>query len=186
MTLLSLAVVVALLLGMAGLVGSRLEKTHVAASQIRLPNVSLDSVWEMVFDFEHYPTWRPGLRRVERGPEIDGHPTWFEYCGPGVKVQLQFVAIEPKSRLTSRLVGENLPIFGAWEYQFAEEAADTVVTITERDKVYNPLLRVCTRLAFPHHAAMDVYLTALARHCGCEAVPTHQSIKLENSLASQS
>lgn len=176
MTLLLVISVVAALLVTATLIGSRLPKTHVAASRIRL-DIPVNEVWDVVVDFAEYPKWRPGLARVEAGPEIDGRPTWYEYCTPRMKVQLQFVEFEPKKRLVSRLVGENLPIFGAWEYEFVPgEQEGTVLTITESDKIYHPLFRFFSRFAFPHHAAMDVFLIALSRYFGCEGVPEHLSV----------
>jgi len=176
MTLLLIICLVAALLAIAALIGSRLPKTHVAASRMRL-DIPLDQVWDAVTNFAEYPTWRPGLARVEAGPEMDGRPTWYEYCTPRLRVQLQFAEFEPKRWLVTRLVGEKLPIFGAWRYEFTPvEPAGTILTITESDKVYHPVYRFFSRLVFPHHAAMDVFLIALARYFGVDGVPEHLSV----------
>jgi len=176
MTLLLIICLVAALLAMAALIGARLPKTHVAASRIRL-DIPVDEVWDVVVDFAEYPTWRPGLARVEAGPDIDGRPTWYEYCTPRMRVQLQFAEFEPKRRLVTRLVGEKLPIFGAWDYEFAPaDPGGTILTITESDKIYHPLFRFFSRFMFPHHAAMDVFLIALARYFGSEGAPEHLSL----------
>lgn len=180
MTLFVVLGLIALILGLAALAGTRLPKTHVAASRQRL-DAPLDEVWNVVTNFADYPKWRPGLARVDAGPVINGYPSWFEYCAPKIKVQLQFTTIEPKQRLVTRLVGNHLPIFGAWEYEFADEDGATIVTITEIDKIYNPVLRLFSRIAFPHHAAMDVFLIALARHCGSKGEPEHLSLRVEES-----
>jgi hypothetical protein len=176
MDLLTLLGLLLCLLALATWVGLRLPKTHVAASRVRL-NAPLDAVWDAVVDFAEYPAWRPGLARVEAGPEIGGKPSWYEYCGARWKVQLQFAEFEPKTRLVSRLVGEPLSIFGTWIYEFAEDGGGTVLTITESDKIYHPLLRFFSRFLFPHHAAMDVFLIALARYFGSESQPEHLSVK---------
>ncbi|MFM8333736.1 MAG: SRPBCC family protein [Candidatus Methylumidiphilus sp.] len=176
MTFLLILGLVCTLAAIATLIGLRLPKTHVAASRLRL-DAPVGEVWDAVVDFSAYTKWRPGLARVEAGPVIDGRPTWYEYCGSRVKVQLQFAEFEPKRRLVTRLVGEGLPIFGAWDYQFAEDDGGTLLTITESDKIYNPLLRFLSRFIFPHHAAMDVFLIALARYFGGDGVPEHLSIK---------
>lgn len=172
-----LLALILILLALAAYVGFRLPKTHVAASRMRLP-APVDEVWDAVVDFAAYPKWRPGLARVEAGPEIDGHPTWYEYCGPRIKVQLQFAEFKPKTRLATRLVGDQLPIFGAWAYEFVPEGDSTVLTITESDKIYNPLLRVFSRFIFPHHAAMDVFLIALARYFDGDGSPEHLSLRI--------
>ena len=178
MTFLAVLALIAVVLALATIVGSRLSKTHVAASRQRL-DATLDEVWDVVTNFAEYPKWRPGLTRVDAGPEIDGQPTWFEYCAPKIKVQLQFTEFEPKKRLVTRLVGDNLPIFGAWEYEFTEEGEGTLLTITEVDKVYNPLLRLFTRLVIPHNAALDVFLIALAKRFGSPASPEHLSLRID-------
>ena len=174
MTLLAILI----LLGLAALIGAFLPKTHVAASRQRL-DAPVSEVWEAVTNFTDYPNWRPGLARVEAGPIIDGQPSWYEYCAPKIKVQLQIVESEPYMRLVTRLVGKELPIFGAWEYRFAEDDGGTILSIIEKDKVYNPLLRLFTRLVFPHHAAMDVFLISLARHCGGKSNPQHLSVRTD-------
>ncbi|MCX7109526.1 MAG: SRPBCC family protein [Proteobacteria bacterium] len=178
MTTMVILIITALALGLAVLAGSRLPKTHVCASRQRL-EVPVDVVWEKVTNFADYPKWRPGLARVDAGPLLDGQPSWFEYCAPRVKVQLQFIEFKPKTRLVTRLVGDKLPIYGAWEYEFTEDDGATILTITEIDKVYNPLLRLLTRVVFPHNAAMDVFLIALARHCGVTGNPVHLSLRVD-------
>ncbi len=178
MTILGILVPIALILALIALIGSRLPKTHVAASR-QILEVTVDEAWAIVTNFTEYPKWRRGLTRVEDGPLIDGLPSWYEYCAPRIKVHLQITECEFKKRLVTRLVGEKLPIFGAWEYEFAENNRGTLLTITERDKVYNPILRFFTLLVFPHHAAMDVFLIALARHCGSKGEPIHLSLKAE-------
>jgi len=177
MTFFEIFALIAAILGLAALLGSRLPKTHVAASCQHL-DASVDEVWEVVTNFTNYPNWRPGLSHVEAGPIIDGHPSWYEYIAPKIKVHLQIAGVEPKRRLVTRLVGAKLPIYGAWEYTFDEDDGGTVLTIIEKDKVYNPLLRLLTRLVFPHHAAMDVFLFALARHCGGVGTTKHLSVRL--------
>lgn len=176
MTLLLIICLIATLLVLATLIGTRLPKTHVAASRIRL-DIPVDQVWDVVVDFIEYPNWRPGLGRVEVGPEIDGRPTWYEYCTASMKVQLQFAEYEPKTHLVTRLVGEKLPIFGAWDYEFTTAGqTTTILTITERDKIYHPLIRFFSRYLFPHHAAMDVFLIALGRYFDSEVTPEHLSV----------
>ncbi len=174
-------VLTALLLVLAVLVGSRLPKTHVAASSQRL-HAPVDEVWETVTNFANFPKWRPGVSKVDAGPILGGHPSWYEYCAPKIRVHLQITVLERNQRLVTQLVGKKLPIYGAWEYEFAGDDTGTLLTITEIDKVYNPLLRVFTRIVFPHHAAMDVFLIALARHFGDKGEPTHLSLKCDEPI----
>lgn len=178
MTLLLIIALIVTLLVMATLIGTRLPKTHVAASRMEIA-APLEQVWEVVMDFKNYPTWRLGLNRVETGPELDGKPTWFEYCTPTIKVQLQLALAEPRTRIVTQLVGEKLPIFGAWDYRFQSQQGSTLITITEWDKIYSPLFRFFSQFIVPHHAAMDVFLIALARHFESPGEPEHLSLRKE-------
>ncbi|QSA98797.1 SRPBCC family protein [Methylococcus sp. EFPC2] len=171
-----LAIVLALFLT-AILIGMRLPKTHAAASRIRLP-VPPERVFAVITDFEAYPLWRPGLDRVESGPELDGLPSWYEFCTRDLRVQFRVTAWQPPHHLRTRLVADELPLSGAWDYDLArEDCGGTVLTITGRDKIHHPLLRFFTRYFLSYHGAMDIYLIALARHFGIAAVPEHLSLK---------
>lgn len=160
-------------------IGLRLPKTHLAVSRIRL-NAPPEEVFAIVSDFESYPAWRPGLDRVERGPDIDGLPSWFEVCAKLSRVQFRVVESRPPERLATRIVDDRLPLSGLWIYDLAASDGGTLLTITERENIHHPLFRFFDRFVLSYHGVMDVYLMALARKLGDPAQPEHLSLKLEN------
>jgi hypothetical protein len=163
----------------ATLIGMRLPKTHAAASRIRLP-VPREPLWEILTNFTDHPRWRPGLERVEMGPKLNGHPTWYEFCGRDLRVQFEVAVSEPPNLMVTRLVGEKLPLSGTWRYELVADGDGTVLTVTESERIYSPLWRFIARYLLSYHAAMDVFLIALARHLGTDATPEHLSLQPED------
>jgi len=157
------------------LIGLRLPKTHAAASRIRLP-VSPERLWEILTDFAGHPRWRPGLERVEMGPTLNGHPTWYEFCARNLRVQFEVTIIEPPNLMVTRLADEKLPLHGTWRYDLVADGDGALLTITESERIYPPLWRFLARYVLSYHAAMDVFLIALARHLGADTSPEHLCI----------
>jgi len=166
------------MIGAAAVVGSRLPKTHVASSRIRL-RASPEEVWSTITDFACHPDWRPGLSAVEPGPEVAGHPSWFEVCARNIRVQFAMTESDPPRRMATRLVGDKLPINSTWVYELRPEREGTVVTITENDQIYSPLFRFFARFIISYHGTMDVFLIALARKFGETVYPEHLSARQE-------
>lgn len=161
-------------------IGARLPKTHRAASRIRL-DAAPGRVWEVVTDFAAYPEWRPGLDKVEPGPERDGLPTWFEICGRLGRAHFLVTESEAPRRLVTRIDSAGLALAGAWIYEFEPDGAGTLLTITEWENIHNPWLRFFDRFVLSYHGVMDVYLIALARKLGDTARPEHLSLKLDDT-----
>jgi uncharacterized protein YndB with AHSA1/START domain len=177
MTLLLL--IVGLLVGffvLAIVLGKRLAPAHAAASRIFLSAPPAE-VWQIITDFPAYPSWRPGLVAIERGPLIDGHESWYEVCSRHGKIHYEVVEVEPNRRLITRLVGENLPLKSTWNYELAEHAGGTRLTITESAQILHPIFRFFSKYILTYHGAMDVFLIALANKLGDKPEPEHLAIK---------
>jgi len=167
--------------GAIGWIGSRLPKTHTAASRIRLA-APPDEVWRVITDFSAHPSWRPGLKRVDAGPEIDGLPSWYEVCAQSARVHFRVVESAPPRRLVTRLVGEGLPLTGSWVYDLTPiDGEGTELVITEQDRIYSPFFRVVTRFVFAYHGVIDVFLIALGRAFGQDVQPEHLSLRQDPS-----
>lgn len=180
-TLLVLIGIPVVLLVVAIVVGTRLPKTHQAASRIRLP-LPPEKIWEIITDIDAFPSWRPGLRGIERAPDIEGKPSWFEVCGKKAKVQFRIVEMRPPHRLVTSLVGDQLPLKGSWTYELEQDGAgQTVLTITECDRIFHPVFRFFVRYVLAYHGVMDVFLLALARAIDSPARPEHLSIPLQSA-----
>jgi hypothetical protein len=174
--LLGLVLILATLLAIALILGSRLPKTHVAASCIRL-RAKPEEIWQVITDFKAYPSWRMGLKRVEVCQAEDGLPMWIEVSSEASKIPFKVVEAKPPSWLVTQIADPALPLRGRWTYQLKEENGETVLTITETEHVYHPLFRFCIRYLLRYHSAMDVFLAELALKFGQAPKVRHLQLK---------
>ena len=156
-------------------IGKKLPKTYVAASRIRL-SAPLKTVWDIIndFDLSYMAAW---LKPTGARPDIDGLPSWYEICFRHSRVHFRVVERKPPSLLITKIVGDDLPLSGTWIYELEEDGDGTLLTITERDNIHNPLLRFFDRFVLCYYGAMDVYLIALAIKLGDSARPQHSASK---------
>ncbi len=173
---LSLVLLLATLVAIVLMIGSRLPKTHMAASQIRL-KAKPQEAWQILTDFKSYPSWRMGLKRVEVRQAEDGLPMWIEVSSEASKIAFKVAEAKPPFRLVTQLADPTLPLRGCWIYELKEENGETVLTITETEHVYHPLFRFCIRYLLRYHGAMDVFLSELALKLG--QVPKVQHLQLK-------
>jgi uncharacterized protein YndB with AHSA1/START domain len=73
--------------------------------------------------------------------------------------------------LVTRIADTNLPWGGSWTYELTPAGEGTLLTITERGEVYNPIFRFMSRFVFSHTATIDTYLRALGAKLGEATTP---------------
>ena len=157
------AVIVVLVIVML-VIGSRLPQQHVASRAIRL-NRSAADAYAVVRDFEHSAKWRSDVKSVEMRGAVDGHLQFREHGSNGT-VTYELLDDVPGQRFVTRIVDRDLGYSGQWEYVISPAGDGSVLTITERGEVSNPLFRFMSRYLFGHTATIDAYLKALAGHFG--------------------
>ncbi len=171
-----LVLLLASLVGLGLIIGSRLPKTHVAASRVRL-NAKREAVWKILLDFENYPNWRMGLERVEIIQDKQALPMWIEVCSESSKIPFRVVKAIPPKYLVTEFAQENAPLSGRWIYELKEIDGETELTIIANDWIFHPLFRFLFRCLLPLHTAMDVYLMELALKLGQSPKIEHLQIK---------
>lgn len=129
-----------------------------------------EAIWGLITDFPGAPAWRPEIKKVERGEEINGHAVWVEVSDFG-EMPLEVAEMDPPRRLVLRIASEDLPFGGTWTFEIAPEPGGASLTITENGQVYNPLFRFMARFVFGYDATMDTYLRALGLRFGEEVQP---------------
>ena len=107
-----------------------------------------ETVWRVLMDFDGMPLWRSDLRGLERLPDLAGRPAWREIGNGGGRV-IELAAAEPPSRLVLRDTRDGVPAFPLRTFELAASLGGTRITLTERSRVLNPLLRVRYRLLPP-------------------------------------
>jgi hypothetical protein len=146
-------------------IGYSLPKAH-SVSRSTTITMTPEGVFALLADVEGYPSWRRGVKSLQRHPDRDGRPSWTEEVS-GMKIPLFFERMERPSLLVSRIADPNLPFGGTWTYRIQPSSAGSAVTITEDGEVYNPLFRLMSRFVFGHTATLDEFIKDLeARSAG--------------------
>jgi uncharacterized protein YndB with AHSA1/START domain len=154
-------IVVALALALAAFIGSRLAQSH-RASVARTFSVPPDVIWAAITEVEAFPSWRSGVKRIERLPDRNGFPVWIEEGRSG-KMTLAIERMERPRILIGRIADPNLPFGGTWTYEIAADGDGSRLTITENGEIYNPMFRFMARFIFGYEGTIRSYMSSLEK-----------------------
>ena len=153
---------------LAAFVGSRLPRSH-RASVARTFPVAGDVIWAAITEAEAFPSWRAGVKRVERLPDRNGLPAWIE-DGRSGKIMLAIERMERPRILVARIADPKLPFGGTWTYEIASGGSGSQLTITEDGEIYNPMFRFMARFIFGYEGTIRSYMSSLEkRFAGSQA-----------------
>jgi uncharacterized protein YndB with AHSA1/START domain len=160
------------LLGLIGLllvvtvIGWLLPKDHVATriGRYRQPP---EAVWEAITNVEAMPSWREGLKSVQKLPDRNGLPAHIEVTSSGT-IPMETVEMIAPQRLVGRIADPKLPFGGTWTFDVAPAAEGATLRITERGYVTNPFFRFMSRFVFGQTSTIESYLRSLAKKFGEE------------------
>jgi hypothetical protein len=155
------------------IIGAMLPKGHVATRSAKFHQPP-DAVWQAITTFQDYPKWRPGLQSVEQLSTSAGHAVWLERTGTGWNAEeIPYQVMESVApaggapgRMVARIANPKLPFGGSWTYEVAAADGGTVLRITERGEVYNPIFRFVSRVFMSNTKTIEIYLNALGKKFG--------------------
>jgi len=167
-----------LLGGLAGaiaclfLIGLTLGSEQVVSRQLQLDHPP-EAIWRVLLDLDGLPLWRSDLVALERLPDQAGRPAWREIGRSGTRV-IELTVSEPPHRLVLSRAEAGLPALPARTFELASAEGGTLLTLTERTLVRNPLRRALYRL-HPPGAGIARLLRDLAYrlHGGRREVVSH-------------
>ena len=147
-------------------IGWLLPRDHVATriGRYRQPP---DAVWKAITDVEAMPSWREGLKSVQRLPDRNGLPAHVEVTSSGT-IPMETIEMIPPQKLVSRIADSKLPFGGTWTFEIAPAGEGATLRITERGYVTNPFFRFMSRFVFGQTSTMEGYLRSLAKKFGEE------------------
>ena len=149
-------------------VGALLPVNHVATAAIDLKQPP-EKIWTVIADEESAPAWRGEVKSVRRLQPQNGHEVWQETNQHGQSLELETTVYEPPSQLVRKIITPGAGFGGEWEYRITPVEGGSIVQVTERGEVYNPLFRFVSMFVKGHDATMKQYLRDLARRFGEEA-----------------
>lgn len=150
---------------LVALIGYALPRDHVAARRVSLAKPPAD-VWRALTDLDAQPTWRRGLKRIER---LDGN-RFREHTSQGTITYAIEETREPERRVT-RIADDKLPFGGRWIYELAPSNGGTRLTITEDGFIKNPVFRFLSATVFSTASTIEGFMRDLGKHLGTDAVP---------------
>jgi len=146
---LGVVLLLAVFLVLAYVLGSRLPEEHVATMSLRL-NQRPDAVWGLIADVEKHPSWSPGVNRVERKPDRNGHEAWQQTMGRNSFVLETTEKRAPEGGrggvLLRTITDNNGPFMGSWRYEVAPDGGGTRLRLTEAGRVKSPIPRYIMHL----------------------------------------
>ena len=147
-------------------IGYALPVKHTATREKVFP-ADTAAVFAAISTPTEFPKWRRGLKSVEMLPAVDGKQSFRETGSDGTITYVIDEAV-PGQRLVTRIADRNLPFGGSWTFEMGPATNGTILHVTERGEVYNPLFRFVSRFIFGHHRTIDHYLEDLERHLARE------------------
>jgi polyketide cyclase/dehydrase/lipid transport protein len=163
----SLVAIVALI----AIIGALLPKGHVASRAAKFHQPP-DAVWRAITGYEEFPKWRPGVTSVTRMPDANGHVVFMEKGGSGAQdIPYEIVeSVAPTGaapgKLVAKIADQKLPFGGSWTYEVTAADGETLLRITERGEVYNPIFRFVSKFFMSQTKTMEDYLNALGKKFG--------------------
>ena len=146
-------------------VGWLLPVAHVV-SRSTLLGAPPQQVYDTIAEVGNYSQWWSEISRVEMLPSEGGRTRFRQHSGAG-PITMQVEEASPPSRFVTRIADPDQPFGGTWTFEIVANAANkTLVTITERGEVYDPLFRFMSRFVFGHTSTLDSCLAALTTKFG--------------------
>jgi Polyketide cyclase / dehydrase and lipid transport len=139
----------------ATIVGSRMPPDHTVSRSLQV-NRRPAEVYAIVRNFGQAAEWRRDVKRVD----VLAADRFREHGSNGA-ITYQIVDDVPNQRIVTKIVDVDLGYSGSWEYALQDTGNGTLVMITERGIVSNPLFRFMSRYIFGHTATIDAYLRSL-------------------------
>ncbi|PKA16052.1 LIC10604 family protein [Leptospira haakeii] len=137
--------------------GYLLPKDHIASVEKDFSS-SPESIYKIIRNVREYQVWRRGLKSVD----IESDTIWAESDSHGNNIRFGFIEERSPNYLRTKILNEDLPFGGGWEFEISQNGPITKLKITENGFVSNPLFRVLSKYVFGHDATMKAYLEDLS------------------------
>ncbi|PJZ26730.1 hypothetical protein CH352_04075 [Leptospira hartskeerlii] len=141
--------------------GYLLPKDHVASVEKDFSS-SPESIYKIVRNVREYKDWRSGLKSVN----VESDTIWTESDSHGNNIRFGIIEERSPNYLRTKILSEDLPFGGGWEFEISQNGPNTKLKITEKGFVTNPLFRVLSKFVFGHDATMRTYLEDLSKKLG--------------------
>jgi hypothetical protein len=143
------------------IIGMFMPRSHQVARSLPLKQTP-EAIWQVISDFPNEVSWHPGVLKVERMPDKNGHEVWHETYKGGYAIKLETLEATPPRRLVRSIADEGGPFSGRWEFDIAPVESGSRITIIEYGDVSNPFFRFMARMFMNPAQYLELYLRSLA------------------------
>jgi len=139
------------------IMGMMLPKAH-TASRSGVFKATPDELFALI---DGPQTWRSNVKKYEPVDAAEGRRQWRETDSHGQTITYEAVERHPPTLLKTRIITANLPYSGTWTLQLEPMGGSTVLRITEKGEVYNPVFRFMSRFVIGQTRTIETYLRDL-------------------------
>ena len=129
-------------------------------------------VWDLLADPSRRPEWRPFVDRVGQiADDNEGREVWRELDHSGDRFDFAVVSrLAPKRLVIEVSSVDQIGMEGRWIWELSSQGNETVIQLTERTAIDNPLWRGLNRLTRDPYETVEMEVGLLAEHLGS---PSH-------------
>jgi hypothetical protein len=169
--LLTLAGQVITLVGVLGVLGSRLDEKHTSSASVQVAAAPA-AVWATINDMEDFPSWIPGFTKMERLPDENGKLVWRQRMGRNSFVTNNDVFEPPdaqgRPRVLRTIKDDHGPFSGSWDHvvEPAPSGGGSVLTVTETGIIKSAIPRAIMRYVIGEDFYLKKFLSAVKKKMG--------------------
>jgi len=152
------------LVGLLGLAGSMLPATHQTSVSVEV-SMPREKVWALLDDVAAFPSWLPGIDKVELLPDREGRRVFKQFQGRNAFVLEETVKVAP-SRVARTISDENKMFSGSWDHGFEDIGQGrTRVTVSVTGTIPSPIPRSIMRWGTGYDYDLKQFAAALRARC---------------------
>jgi ribosome-associated toxin RatA of RatAB toxin-antitoxin module len=126
--------------------GLFLPKSHKITKTLFL-KYDPENIWVYITNVEHYPKWRPSVKKVEVvSTNPAGLTSWQEFYRFNRHTMFQVTEANPYTDLIIKTADKESYYYNKWSINIKEAENGSLLTITEEGEISNPLFRSIAKL----------------------------------------
>jgi len=96
-------------------------------------NRSPEYIWQLIYNYQHYPEWRENVYSVEKIPGQLKHDTWKEIDADGITTPFKLIKAEPNLFIIIEETGNKPQNSGKWHFEItpSEDGNSSTLKISE-------------------------------------------------------
>ncbi len=156
---------VVFVIGLLGVIGSFVPVTHTVAMSVEVGSPG-PAVWAALDNIDDFPSWCPGVDRVEILPDRNGNRSFRQYQGRNSFV-LEETLKQPPTRVVRTIADDKQFFSGEWDHQIKDLGnGRSIVTVNETGSVPSAIPRAIMKMFIGYDFYLKKFGSALQAKLG--------------------